>query len=603
MGVAAEAPGPSGPDGAGRDDARTAESRNLERRAGRGIDKAEDVRIPLRDGSYLLADVYRPVADGRYPVIVRLGVYGRAFAMGSVCDEESRRASEAREDAWFEHGPPENATPAVRFSENIVSANAFDWVPRGYVCVRVDARGVGRVPGVIDPFSRTEARDYYDVIEWAAGQPWSTGAVGLYGGSYQATVQWAVAALGPPSLRAMIAWSGDGDPYRELSHPGGIFIRGYREAWLRDLVTPNQCGPEPAVVDVVEAMASHPFDEPEVYGPQGAVVCGGDYSTVATPFLTAVNIAAIVHGRAGAEAICSAPAAHAELVVVDANYWEFMYRDCLAQQFAFFDRHLKGQESPTFAKVRMIMRTGHGSFEWWEGPQWPPAGTEYRPLYLEATTPGGGAMSPSVPVAGAVAEYPAEVPADPLAPQPGLVFDSSPLPDDLALAGHLNATLWVSSTSADMDVYATVRVLDPSGVEVPYAVRPREPGFPLAHGCLKVSHRALDPVRTSERRPWHTHRQADHAPLSSPDEIVPIEIELSITTAWIPRDHRVRLILEPFEGFKGPGGRTDDRPGMVAGRTYDPSYHAGATNRLHTGPDHPSHIRLPVVPWTPGPPA
>ena len=113
-------------------------------------------------------------------------------------------------------------------------------------------------------------------------------------------------------------------------------------------------------------------------------------------------------------------------------------------------------------------------------------------------------------------------------------------------------------------------------------MRPREPDFPLAHGCLKVSHRALDRVRTSERRPWHTHRRRDYAPLRSADEVVPVEIELSITTAWIPRGHRLRLVLEPFEGFKGPGGRADDRPGMVAGRTYDPSYHVGATNRVHT---------------------
>ena len=101
--------------------------------------------------------------------------------------------------------------------------------------------------------------------------------------------------------------------------------------------------------------------------------------------------------------------------MVDANYWEFMYRDCLAQQFSFFDRHLKGQESSPFPKVRMIMRTGHGSFEWWDGPQWPPADTEYRPLYLDAdtTTAGRGALLHSVPVAEAVAEYPAEVPGDP----------------------------------------------------------------------------------------------------------------------------------------------------------------------------------------------
>ncbi|MCI4318463.1 MAG: CocE/NonD family hydrolase, partial [Thermoplasmata archaeon] len=289
-----------------------AERRNRRRRADRGIERMVDVEVPLRDGSFLLADVYLPVGGGRYPVIVRLGVYGKAFAMGSVCDDASRLASEAREDAWFEHGPPEDANPSTQFAENAVSANAFDWVPRGYVCLRVDERGVGQVPGVIDPFSRTEARDYYDLIEWAARQSWSNGAVGLYGGSYHATNQWNVASLAPPSLRAMIPWSGDSDPFRELSHPGGIFIRGYREAWVRDLIKPNQCMPDPPVVEVVERMATHPFDEPEQYGPDGDVLCGPDFSRITVPFLTAVNISSTIHGRGGAEAFSRAPASGSE---------------------------------------------------------------------------------------------------------------------------------------------------------------------------------------------------------------------------------------------------------------------------------------------------
>ena len=177
-----------------------------------------------------------------------------------------------------------------------------------------------------------------------------------------------------------------------------------------------------------------------------------------------------------------------------------------------------------------------------------------------------------------------------------MTFESAPLSEDVELAGHVGAHLWVSATSADMDVFAVVRVIDPDGVEVPYAVRPREPGIPLAFGCLKVSQRALDPARTTVDRPWHTHRRADVAPLRSPDEIVPVELDLGITTARIPAGHRIRLEIQPFEGHTGPAGRAADRPGMVAGRAYDDSYHAGAHNRIHTGPEHPSYLRLPEVP-------
>ena len=576
-----------------------AATRNAERRARYGIERISEVEIPLRDGARLLGDVYRPVGDGRHPVILRLGIYGRAFGRGSICDEATRQASEEREDAWFEHGVAADASPMERFSENAVSANVFDWVPRGYVCVRVDARGVGRVPGTIDPFSCTEARDYYDAIEWTARQPWSNGAVGLFGGSYHATVQWNVASLRPPSLRALIPWSGDGDPYRELSHPGGIFIRGYRETWVRDLVKPSQCEAEPAMVDIVERMASHPFDEPEHYGPHGDVLCGPSYGEIDVPFLTSVNIASEIHGRAGAEAFTTAPSPHAELVVVDANYWEFMYRDCLAQQVAFFDRHLKGaKDVPSYPPVRLIMRTGGGQFEWRQAAQWPPEGTHYLPFFLDATS-SRQMLAVAAPVTDGVASYSADAPTDTAAPSPGAVFESAALETDLEVAGHVTARLWVASTSADMDIFATLRVLDPSGAEAPYVVRPRQPGSALAHGALKVSHRCLDQDRTTPHRPWHTHRRADQAPLRSAAEIVPIDVELSITTARIPAGHRLRLELAPYEARTGPAGRAGDRPGLVAGRDYDAGCHTGAQNSIHTGPRQPSHLRLPLVPRLP----
>jgi predicted acyl esterase len=207
-----------------------AEARNELRRSQAGIVKESDVRIPVRDGSYLLADVFRPSAPGRYPVLLRLSVYGRTFGMGSIVTEEDRLAAEVREDEWFTQ--PRDALPGLtRLAENAVSANTFDWVPRGYVCVRVDSRGVGRTPGTLAPFSPQEALDYYDAIEWAAAQDWSDGNVGLYGSSYTGTNQWNVANLRPPSLKAIMPWAADGDAYRELAYPGGILAEAYRRNW------------------------------------------------------------------------------------------------------------------------------------------------------------------------------------------------------------------------------------------------------------------------------------------------------------------------------------------------------------------------------------
>ena len=67
-----------------------------------------------------------------------------------------------------------------------------------------------------------DAQDYYDLIEWAASQPWCAGRVGLMGVSYLAMSQWHVAALKPPHLRAIVPWEGVTDLYRELAFHGGI---------------------------------------------------------------------------------------------------------------------------------------------------------------------------------------------------------------------------------------------------------------------------------------------------------------------------------------------------------------------------------------------
>ena len=115
------------------------------------------------------------------------------------------------------------------------------WVPDGYVCVRVDSRGIGRSPGFISPFSAREARDFYDCIEWAATQPWSSGKVGTSGVSYYGMNQWQVASLGPPHLVAMCVWEGASDWYRDATRHGGV-LSTFWEHWYDMQVKTVQYG-------------------------------------------------------------------------------------------------------------------------------------------------------------------------------------------------------------------------------------------------------------------------------------------------------------------------------------------------------------------------
>ena len=575
-------------------------AKNHLRRTLAGIKKLVDVRVPTRDGAYLLADVLRPIAAGQYPVIMRLGIYGRAFGTGSICNQADREAAERREDDWFaDHRA--GMSPMVRYAENAVSANAFDWVPRGYVLVRVDGRGVGPTPGELLPFSGQEAADYYDAIEWAASQVWANGSVGLLGASYSATNQWKVAGLQPPSLRAIIPWASDADAYRDLAYPGGILQSGYRQNWW-NFVGSLQCRQPDA--DFVAELAAHPFDEPDFYGSGGQGPQSADFSQVEVPFLAAVSQTATLHGRAGFEAFRSASSPHRQLVVVAANYFSFLYRECRQLQFDFFDRFLKDEagDDAEFPPVRLMMRTGRGEYQWRDEETWPLPGTDYQSWFLDAAPPVAepGAVVPTytlatdTPKGSATADYSAEWTVLEDRAATGVHFLSPPLTEPLRLAGHVTAQLWVSATATDMDLFVALRVIAPDGEEVHYAVRDRLSEEPVTWGCQKVSQRMVDPQRSGVR-PWHTHRRVDAAPLRGPDEIVQADVELLAATAVIPAGHRLRLDVQPVEG---PGGYRDTS-GQQAARAYDRSYHDGATNTVHTGNRCPSRLVLPIVPAEP----
>jgi predicted acyl esterase len=157
------------------------------------------------------------------------------------------------------------------------------------------------------------------------------------------------------------------------------------------------------------------------------------------------------------------------------------------------------------------------------------------------------------------------------------------------IAGYSKLVTWVSSTSEDMDLFVSIRVLDEHGREVDFCGPALIPGistrfYPLAKGWLKVSHRKLDTKRSTDFRPKHTHLRADYAPLRA-GEVVPVEVEIIPNVGLVRKGHRIRLDIQPFTGV-GHGMR----------HGYDASYHAGAENTIYTGPEHPGYLQLPVLP-------
>ncbi|MGB6859755.1 MAG: CocE/NonD family hydrolase, partial [Pseudolabrys sp.] len=192
-----------------------------------------DMPIKMDDGLMLRCDIYRPVADGKYPVIMTLGPYGKWLHFEDLYKTQWDRMCADQPDV------PTDSTNKYQCWEVV---DPEKWVHDDYVCIRVDSRGAGRSPGVIDIWSLREAQDLACCIEWAGTQPWSNGKVGLNGISYYAQNQWQTSALQPKHLAAICTWEGAADFYRDMAHHGGIFNRGFVQDWSKAQVYSVQNG-------------------------------------------------------------------------------------------------------------------------------------------------------------------------------------------------------------------------------------------------------------------------------------------------------------------------------------------------------------------------
>ena len=161
----------------------------------------DDVAVPMRDGINLLADVYRPDAPGKFPVLIAASPYPRQI---------------------------QNLGAPLGFIE----AGASDFfVPRGYVHVIANLRGTSGSGGTFGFFDAQERRDMYDLVEWAAVQPWSDGNVGMLGISYFAITQLEAAVEQPPHLKAIFPLETTIDLYESAMH-NGLFSSSFVTTFL-----------------------------------------------------------------------------------------------------------------------------------------------------------------------------------------------------------------------------------------------------------------------------------------------------------------------------------------------------------------------------------
>jgi len=153
---------------------------------------------PMRDGVKLATEVYMPGGPGPFPVVLQRSPYNR--------------------------GPPNPGSNCNNTQLQFLASN-------GYAALLQDVRGRYRSQGVMNAMQQ-EASDGYDAVEWAAAQQWSTGKVGLFGGSYVGLTQWQPAIHTPPHLAAIAPQVTASDYHDHWTYVNGAFDLWFAQSWL-----------------------------------------------------------------------------------------------------------------------------------------------------------------------------------------------------------------------------------------------------------------------------------------------------------------------------------------------------------------------------------
>jgi uncharacterized protein len=540
------------------------------------VDK--DVDVAMRDGARLKADVFRPQGDGKFPAILNLGPY-------------------QKDKLWI---VPENLAEAPNEWMNWETVNPQWWVPRGYAAVRVDGRGTGKSPGQYAPWSLAEAIDLYDAIEWTAAQPWCNGKVGLLGISYFAMNQWWVADLKPPSLKAIIPWEGAADLYRDALYHGGLlslFMTNWYTAHLlhHKLGRASQTLPDAWQINTLHFWLHNSLDSGAFRGSQA------QWDQIDIPMFSVGNWSGMgLHLRGNTEAFMNAATSHKKLRIhLGSHVHPFYTEDGRRDQIRFFDYWLKGIDNGVMAEppVRLAIRKGADAFDWRYEQEWPLKRMRWTKFYfdLPEKADGVGKLAEQNPPTTSSRSYAAstlgsmgstsaaasQVMGGGIRPNMGVSFETPPLDADTEITGPLAAVLWVSSSAEDMDLFLTLRNIDPDGKDVMETGQQGLP-VPVAKGWLRVSHRELDPEKSLPYRPYHRHQRRLYLKAG---EIVKVEVEIWPTCMVFKKGHRIRLDIQPRDGL-----------GSSHYMHYHADYNSGATNTVYAGGDRASYLLLPVIP-------
>ena len=544
----------------------------------------EDVEIRVRDGSRLFADVHRPADDGRFPALIAASPYPRQI---------------------------QNLGAPLGFIE----AGASDFfVPRGYAHVIVNLRSTGGSDGTFGFFDGQERRDLHDVVEWAAGQPWCDGTVGMIGISYFAMAQLEAAVEKPPHLKAIFPVAVTPDLYDAAYHHGllnssfdapfmsamGVtsgrsdaFWRGKLLAAVRHILNEPRIharlahmNGEAAVTGLKKVMRLHydpvPWDQLfQQIAIEHQVRDGFWDDRNVLPLLAGVDIPVYL-GCDWQNVPLHLPGTFTTWEALRHNPnvrmgmlgdfgltwpWESLHVEALA----WFDHWLKGRDTGIMdgPAVRNLLP---GQDEWRTAEAWPPP-AEHRVFALAADGALGGdpngATSRRYLCEGAGLNRMPN--ANPF-PLPGLLsWDTVPLIEDTDVVGDIELRLHAASSASDTAWIAVLQDVDEDGKVID-----------VTAGFLRASLRAVDEQNSRPGAPTLPCRHAEVVPVGEPVEY---RIPLVPNSRRFRAGHRIRLVLTSDD-------QPQDRPAIMNFRHTPVG--TSAVNEIFAD----SQLLLPVLPAT-----
>lgn len=544
------------------------------------------VAIPMRDGVKLYADVYRPVKEGKYPVLVIRTPYG-------VQREGTHQG-------------------CIRFAE------------QGYVVVNNDVRGRYESEGEWDPF-RHEAQDGYDVIEWAAKQSWSNGKVATQGGSYLGHVQWAAASQNPPHLVTSVPMVASTSIYKNWAYLGGAFRLSfnygwgvvrmpfrimYPQAWHTDKYIPEEWRYENVLKHVPLMDGDLQSSNSEVkhyrdwirhqsYDSYWKQISDEErFSNVKVPVHTTggwfdIFLQGTINGFTGMRKEGGTDKARRESkMIVGAwghgpsqkfgarDFGPDGNRDLFERQIRWYDHYLKGVDNGIDREppVEIFFM---GANKWLQAKDWPLPGTRYTDFYLGAKrslstqkpasagsdqytydpnnpvpTLGGNNCCGTPTIAGPQDQRALELRIDVVS------YTSDELKSALAIAGPVKMKLWATTDGKDTDWM--VKLVD---------VQPDGTAFNIAEGILRARFR----------------NGLDRMELLTPGQAYEYEVDLVGTANVFLPGHRVRVDIT---SSNFPQFDRNPNTGADLGTSAEMRK---AQQTIHFSPQRPSHIILPVV--------